>query len=165
MSKKTFTTAFNRTESGIRDVGTMKFTEPSKVKESLSYATDINVIYDNYCKTGRLPLNGQKPIYDENFVSYDSLVESQKIVAECSEYFNGLPASIKNQYGNSLNKFVAALNNKDEFLVKNGVLVLPSEKNDASQSLTSDLNQSSNDIIPPVSEGSTNESVNTATTD
>jgi len=125
MSKKTFTTAYNRDVKSVKDVSTVQFTEPSKVKKSLSYAVDINQIYDNYCKTGRLPLNGQPVLYDENFVKYDSLIEAQKLVDEASAYFQGLPAKIKNAYGNSLERFVLALNNKDEFLVKEGLLNLP----------------------------------------
>ena len=125
MTKQTFTTAYSRKKDFIRDCNVKQFTAPSKVKASLSYATDINKIYEDYCNTGRLPLNGQHPIYDENFVKYDSLIEAQKLVDEASKYFVGLPAKIKNQYGNSLEKFVKALNNCDEFLVSEGLLQLP----------------------------------------
>lgn len=155
--KKTFTTAFNRTDNSIRDCNVVKFTAPSKVKKSLSYAVDINTIYENYCNTGRLPLNGQQPIYDENFVNYDSLIEAQKLVADASLYFAGLPAKIKNQYGNSLEKFVLALNNKDDFLVKEGLLQLP---------VSSSVDVKPADEITPVTpEISVTEAVNTATTD
>lgn len=122
---KKFTTAFNRTAESIRDCNVVKFTSPSKVAKSLSYATDLKTIYDNYTRSGKLPLNGQKPIYDENFVKYDSLIEAQKICAEASAYFNGLPADIKNQYGNDMTKFVKALNSCDEFLINKGLLQLP----------------------------------------
>lgn len=138
--KKTFTTAYNRTEKSIRDVSTVEFTKPSKVKQSLSYAVDINTIYDNFCKTGKLPLNGQQPLYDENFVKYDSLIEAQKLVDEATKYFSGLPARIKNQYGNSLEKFVIALNNKDDFLVKEGLLNLPVQQN---------VSQKTEEVIQP----------------
>lgn len=123
--KITFTTAFNRSSKSIRDCNVKEFTVPSKVKQSLAYATDINEIYEQYCRTGRLPLNGKQPIYDENFVKYDSLIEAQKLVQDATEYFVGLPAKIKNQYSNDLGKFIKALNAKDEFLVKEGVLNLP----------------------------------------
>lgn len=122
MSKKVFTTAFNRSAESVRDVNVQGFTSPSKVKQSLSYVTDINKIYEQYCKTGRLPLNGAQPLYDENFVKYDSLIEAQKLVNDATLYFQSLPAKIKNQYGNSLEKFIYALNSKDDFLVKEGVL-------------------------------------------
>lgn len=120
-----FTTPFNRTLKSIRDCNVVEFKSPSKVKQSLAYATDINQIYEQYVRTGRLPLNGQQPIYDENFVKYDSLIDAQKVIGQATEYFAGLPAKIKNQYGNSLEKFIYALNNKDEFLVKEGLLQLP----------------------------------------
>lgn len=129
--KKTFTTAYNRTQKSITDCNLVKFTAPNKVKKSLSYATDINQIYDEFCRSGKLPLNGQKPLYDENFVKYDSLVEAQKLCDEASAYFNGLPATIKNQYGNSLIRFVKALNACDPFLVNQGLLNLP-KKDDTS---------------------------------
>lgn len=129
MTKKiTFTTQFSRTPESIRDVSTVEFNEPSQVKESLSYAVDINTIYDSYCKTGRLPLNGNQPIYDENFINYDNLIEAQKTVSEACLYFQKLPTEIRNQYGNSLEKFVKAIHSNDQFLFDKGVLkktVLP----------------------------------------
>lgn len=124
MSKITFTTQFNRTPESVRKVNTVEFVEPSKVKQSLSYATDINTIYDNYCKTGRLPLNGNKPIYDENFINYDSLIEAQNAVKEASAYFANLPTDIRAQYGNKLENFVNAIHSQDNFLVEKGVLKL-----------------------------------------
>lgn len=154
---KNFITAYNRTQKSIKDVSCVKYTAPSKVKQSLSYATDINEIYKNYCKTGNLPLNGQQPIYDENFVKYDSLIEAQKLCAEASEYFNGLPASIKNQYGNDLRKFVKALNAKDDFLVKQGLLKLPEP--------AVDINIKDNAVSNVVPDTTPNEHVNTAQTD
>lgn len=124
MSKITFITQFNRTPESVRKVNTVEFVEPSKVKQSLSYATDINTIYDNYCKTGRLPLNGNKPIYDENFINYDSLIEAQNAVKEASAYFANLPNEIRSQYGNKLENFVNAIHSQDNFLVEKGVLKL-----------------------------------------
>lgn len=157
-----FVTPFNRTQKSIKDCNVVEFKSPSKVKQSLAYATDINQIYEQYVRTGRLPLNGQQPIYDENFVKYDSLIDAQKVIGQATEYFSGLPAKIKNQYGNSLEKFILALNNKDEFLVKEGLLQLPS-------------NEPVNDDIKPVepvvettpvsTETPATEAVNTATTD
>lgn len=130
MKKYTFKTQYSRTDSEIRDCNLVKFEKPSMVKESLSYATDINTIYDNYCKTGKVPLNGKQPIYDENFVNYDNLIEAQKLVDEASAYFQGLPTEIKNQYGNSLQNFVKAVHSGDKFLVDNGVLNIPTPKVD-----------------------------------
>lgn len=121
----TFTTAYNRTVESVRDVNVKKFEKPSKVKQSLAYSVDINQIYKQYCKTGNLPLNGQQPIYDENFVAYNDLIEAHDIVNQATSYFAGLPANIKNQYGNDMFKFIKALNNKDEFLVNEGLLKLP----------------------------------------
>ena len=106
-----------------------------------------------------MPLNGNQPIYDENFVMYDSLIEAQKLVDEASRYFSTLPAEIKNQYGNSLQKFVLAVNNKDEFLVKSGLLNIPQSK-----PIEEDIKDlGNNDTIQPVNP--VVEPVNTATTD
>lgn len=124
MSKITFITQFSRNLANTQKADCVEFKEPSKVKQSLSYATDINTIYENYCKTGRVPLNGNQPIYDENFIKYDNLIEAQKQVQEATQYFNNLPANIRAQYGNSLEKFVVGLHSQDEFLVKEGVLKL-----------------------------------------
>lgn len=128
MSKNAFITQFNRVMSATKKADCVEFKEPSKVKQSLSYATDINTIYENYCRTGRVPLNGNQPIYDENFIKYDNLIEAQKQVAEASAYFQNLPANIRAKYGNSLEKFVIGLHSQDDFLVKEGVLKL-SESN------------------------------------
>ena len=130
MKKCTFKTQYSRTDEEIRDCNLVKFEKPSMVKESLSYATDINTIYDNYCKTGKVPLNGKQPIYDENFVNYDSLIEAQKLVDEASAYFQGLPTEIKNNYGNSLQQFVKAVHSGDSYLVDKGVLNIPIPKVD-----------------------------------
>lgn len=154
-----FTTPFNRTQKSIRDCNVVEFKSSSKVKQSLAYATDINQIYEQYVRTGRLPLNGQQPIYDENFVKYDSLIEAQKVIGQASEYFAGLPAKIKNQYGNSLEKFIFALNNKDEFLVKEGLLQLPIPEPDIKPVKPVD------DITPVNTQTPVKTDVNTATTD
>lgn len=122
--KITFTTQFNRSPESICQSGAIEFNKPSMVKESLSYAVDINTIYDNYCKTGKLPLNGNQPVYDENFINYDNLIEAQHAVKEASQYFQNLPTDIRNQYGNSLEKFVKAIHSNDQFLVDKGVLKL-----------------------------------------
>lgn len=138
MKKFTFTTQFTRTPDSVRKKNVVAFKEPSKVKESLSYATDINTIYDNYCKTGRLPLNGNQPIYDENFIKYDTLIEAQQAVKEASAYFASLPTDIRNQYGNDLGKFVQAIHSQDNFLVDKGVLKL--KKDTANENIIPDSN-------------------------
>lgn len=122
MSKITFITQFSRDLAKTQKADCVEFKEPSKVKQSLSYATDINTIYENYCKTGKVPLNGNQPIYDENFIKYDNLIEAQKQVSEATQYFQNLPANIRAKYGNSLEKFVVGLHSQDDFLVKEGVL-------------------------------------------
>lgn len=167
MKKYTFKTQFTRTDSDIRDCNLVKFEKPSMVKESLSYATDINTIYDNYCKTGKVPLNGKQPIYDENFVNYDNLVEAQKLVDEASAYFQGLPTEIKNNYGNSLHKFVKAIHSGDQFLVDKGVLNLP-KKPEITQPVEGSLNPvkpSVDKITIPVVETPAKDNLNTAKTD
>lgn len=127
MSKPTFTTQFNRNAEKTMKISTVKFEKPSMVKKSLAYATDINTIYDNYCRTGRLPLNGNQPIYDSNFIAINTLVEAQQRVKEATEYFQNLPSDIRSQYGNSLEKFVNAVHSQDNFLVEKGVLKLKDE--------------------------------------
>lgn len=156
MKKVTFTTQFNRSPESIMNVSTVEFKAPSKVKESLSYAVDINTIYDSYCKTGRLPLNGNKPIYDENFINYDNLIEAQQAVKEASQYFHNLPNDIRTKYGNSLEKFVKAIHSNDQFLQDKGVLKLSkSEVKPDTKPVTPDLPKvdvNTNTTIPTVKE-------------
>lgn len=144
MSKSTFITQFTRNLADTQKADCVEFNEPSQVKQSLSYATDINTIYENYCRTGRVPLNGNQPIYDENFIKYDNLIEAQKQVEEASVYFQNLPAHIRAKYGNSLEKFVIGLHSQDEFLVKEGVLKLRE----------SDVSNNNNAVVSPTT-GST----------
>lgn len=166
MKKYTFKTQYTRTDSDIRDCNLVKFKKPSMVKESLSYATDINTIYDNYCKTGKVPLNGKQPIYDENFVKYDSLVEAQKLVDEASAYFQGLPTEIKNQYGNSLQNFVKAVHSGDQYLVEKGVLNIPTSKVDIQpvEPIVTPVKPSETVVSPIVPQKPSND-VNTVKTD
>lgn len=166
MKKYTFKTQFTRLDSEIRDSNIVKFEKPSMVKESLSYATDINTIYDNYCKTGKVPLNGKKPIYDENFVNYDNLVEAQKLVDEASAYFQGLPSDIKTKYGNSLQQFVKAVHSGDKFLVDKGVLNIPTQKVDTQpvEPTVTPVKPSETVVSPTVPQKPSNE-VNTVKTD
>lgn len=166
MSKTvTFTTSYNRAADKMT-IGCMHYQKPSKVKKSLSYAVDINEIYKQYCKTGNLPLNGAQPIYDENFVAYNDLIQSMDIVNQATNYFAGLPAEIKNQYGNSLPNFIKALNNKDQFLIDKGLLVLPkSDVSDLPSPSPSPVNPE-NPVVDSVSEKSgAAAAVNTAPTD
>lgn len=158
MSEKVvFITQFNRSAKDFKK-DSIKEYAPSEVKESISYATDINQIVDNYCKTGRLPLNGKQPIYDENFIKYDTLIEAQQAVKEACSYFQGLPAEIRMKYGNDLNKFVKALHSQDSFLVDKGVLKLStSSENVVVPSVPS--------VDVPTVEVPTTDKVNTATTD
>lgn len=166
MKKYTFRTQYTRTDSDIRDCNLVKFEKPSMVKESLSYATDINTIYENYCKTGKVPLNGKEPIYDENFVKYDSLVEAQKLVDEASAYFQGLPTEIKSKYGNSLHEFVKAVHSGDQYLVDKGVLNIPTPKVDVQpvESTVTPVKPSETVVSPTVPQKPSNE-VNTVKTD
>lgn len=120
-----FKTAFTRKPDDIRKSSVVKFEKPNKVKKSLGYAVDIKNIYESYCRTGNIPLNGKQPIYDENFIKYDSLVEAQQLVKDACQYFEELPTEIKKNYGNDLGKFVKALNNKDQFLYDKGLLKHP----------------------------------------
>ena len=163
----TFTTAFNRSVESVRDVNVKKFTKPSKVKQSLAYCVDINQIYKQYCKTGNLPLNGQQPIYDENFVAYNDLIEAQDIINQATTYFSGLPATIKNHYGNNMFNFIKALNSKDEFLIDKGLLNLPKETVTAPIPPV-DYNPAESPYETPVQGGTPatpTTDVNTATTD
>lgn len=121
----TFTTQFTRDCDSIRDCNVVEFKKASMVKESLSYATDINTIYENYCKTGKLPLNGQQPLYDEHFEKFDSIIDASKKVEDATRYFQSLPIEIKKQYGNSLFSFIKGIQNSDSFLFEKGVLVKP----------------------------------------
>lgn len=155
-----FFTQFTRSSSDIREVSVVNYTFPSKVKSSLGYAVDINTIYDSYCRREKLPLNGLQPIFDSNFVNFNSLVEAQKLVDEAKQYFIALPSDVRAHYGNSLEKFVKAVHSNDDYLVKSGVVKFSSDKSVFNPSLNGptvepSLDGSSvvtPDVQPPVSE-------------
>lgn len=160
MSKK-FITQFTRSTDSVRKTNVVKFTQPSKVVKSLSYATSIKSIYDNYCHSGNLPLNGNKPIYDDNFIKYDNLIEAQQAVKEASSYFANLPADVRQNYGNKLENFVNAIHSQDDFLVKSGVLKLTPKENP--EVITPETVVTP--TVQPVQPQQTTQTVNTATTD
>lgn len=167
MTKKiTFITQFNRDKEMIRDCNVVEFKKPSMVKESLSYATDINTIYDSYCKTGKVPLNGNQPIYDENFVQFDGIIEASKKVEEAANYFKSLPTEIKNKYGNSLVAFTKAIASQDSYLFDKGVLLKKEVKPsiDSVAPVKPSLEPSTQISTPEPSKAVT-EPVNTVTTD
>ena len=162
MAKKfTFITQYSRTPEQVRNFSVVEFKEPSKVKESLSYAVNINTIYENYCKTGKLPLNGQRPIYNEDFVKLDNLIEAQQTVKEACRYFQSLPSDIRNHYGNSLEKFVSSVHSNDQFLFDKGVLLKKDKLIAPSEPSIESSNPVDNPIVSPSLKDSSNDSSTT----
>lgn len=121
----TFITQYNRKglNSRVKKFDIEKY--PCMVKKSLSSSTDINKIVEQYSQTGQLPLNGNQPLYDENYIKIDSLIEAKNVMNRASDYFNTLPANIRAEYGNDLMKFAKAVTVGDPKLTDLGVLPKP----------------------------------------
>lgn len=123
MSIPKFITQYNRS-TDFNDY-VLKFdpeNDPSKVKESLAYATDINKIYEEYCHTGKAPNKASQPIYDETGFAVDSLIAANDVVTHANDYFMNLPAEIRSHYGNDLFKFATAVTANDPKLSEFGIL-------------------------------------------
>lgn len=126
MATQKFKTSFNRdcTDLGrVRTFDTNKY--PNKVVKSLAVHTDINAMMAAYSRGSTLPLNGREPIYDENFIKIDNLIEAKQVMNRASDYFNGLPSEIRAHYGNDLMTFAKAVTYGDPKLSDLGILPKP----------------------------------------
>lgn len=101
----------------------IKFTKPSRTKQSEKDATDINKILEKYKKTGILPnmiLND--PTYGD-FSEALTYQESLNTVLKAREQFDGLSASLREKFQNDPAKFLEFVHySSDEELDKLGLL-------------------------------------------
>lgn len=98
---------------------------PSLTDQSDLKTSDINVIMEQYVKTGMLPIQDSiKAIYAD-VSEVPTLETAFKIAAEASELFLQLPPQVRLAMDNDpsqLENFIADENNTD-YLIKHGVLI------------------------------------------
>lgn len=89
------------------------FKKESLTKQSEAPATDINKIYARYKQTGTLPviMDGQ-PVYGD-FTTALSFEESMQRVCEFNEYFESLPAKVRDRFQNDPRRLLAFCEDED----------------------------------------------------
>lgn len=103
--------------------------EPKLTDESQSKSTNINLIMDQYRRTGMLPMYKPKQaLYIDETLIPDA-ISSFNVVNEARELFLQLPSKVRKAMDNdprNLEAFIADPENK-EFLLKHGVLTKKEE--------------------------------------
>lgn len=98
---------------------------PSLTDQSDLRSTDINVIMEQYAKTGMLPIQDRLQGIYADVSDVPSIETAFKIAKEAQDLFYGLPAEVRRDMDNDpsqLENYVSDVNNRD-FLIKHGVLV------------------------------------------
>lgn len=88
------------------------FTQPSMANESLKNQVDINNIYKRYCNQGIEPTLVNMAFIDNN-MSVDSLLSAKQIMDKASDSFSELPSFVREEFGNDVYKFYAAMTSSD----------------------------------------------------
>lgn len=99
----------------------------SMTKQSFKEECDINRLMAKYEKTGVLDHVNKRPPEYGNFVGVVSYQDSLNIVLEAREIFAGLPARIRDRFGNDPAQYLAFIDdpkNKDE-AIKLGMIMPP----------------------------------------
>lgn len=106
-------------------------TKPSMTSQEFKDECNVNNILKRYAAQAQvmgvplselLPKLGTAPYGD--FTNLDSFMEMKNKVARATQVFEALPSDIRAKYGNTVEGFIGALNNPDEykFLSERGVL-------------------------------------------
>lgn len=105
--------------------------KPSMTSQEFKDECNVNNILKRYAAQAQvmgvplselLPKLGTAPYGD--FTNLDSFMEMKNKVARATQVFESLPSDIRAKYGNTVEGFIGALNNPDEykFLSERGVL-------------------------------------------
>lgn len=90
----------------------------SFVQQHFADSCDVKKIIARFTRTGVLDhVNQLQPQFGD-FTSVPTFEEAQQIIAQTSEYFAGLPANVKDRFGNDVKQFLAFVN--DESNVEEG---------------------------------------------
>lgn len=77
----------------------------SLTKQEFKDESNINVLLERYQKTGLLPDMRQDGVYGD-FADVPTYLEALTIVQQAQEAFEKLPASVRDRFGNSPEKFL-----------------------------------------------------------
>lgn len=92
------------------------FTEPSMTQQHFKDETMIDNILQKYAETGFLtdPFTPKRPIQFGDFSDVKDFQTAQNAIALATEYFEGLPASVRASFNNSPQEFLNALNDPEQ---------------------------------------------------
>lgn len=91
---------------GKRVRPTVKFTEPSRTKQSFAGECDINRIMKRYVSTGVLPGVGIPGTYGD-FTGPSELLDAYELVKTAEAQFASLPAQVRERFRNRPSEFLA----------------------------------------------------------
>lgn len=82
----------------------------SFVQQHFADSCDVKKIIARFTRTGVIDhVNQSQPQYGD-FTTVPSFEEAQALIAETSQYFAGLPAQIRDRFGNDVKQFLAFVN-------------------------------------------------------
>jgi len=129
--KTVIRTAYNDPyiDLGLQNIDIHGEEEKSLTVQSEKDACDINVIVENFAKTGLLPGAAGVPAYGDFSEATVSFQEAHNIVINAQNAFNALPAKIRKEFDNDPGKFLDFVDdpkNADE-LIKMGLREAPKQ--------------------------------------
>jgi hypothetical protein len=116
-----------------------EFKEQSKTEQKWLAEVNINKIIEKYNITGAIPQQAENPIYIDLTAYPNDIAEMEQRVENAKEYFNSLHSSIRDKFDLDFNKFITAVNNKDERLYKLNILEQKKEKQNEQVSETNTI--------------------------
>lgn len=99
----------------------------SRTKQEFAEDADINVIVRRFGLTGQLPENVRVP-QSMDFEEVFDFQSAMNVIRESQETFMEMPADIRERFDNDAGKFLAFVNNEDNYEVaKKWGIVVPQE--------------------------------------
>lgn len=99
-----------RSSLGPRKPVVIKFPKKTMTKQSFKDSCNINKIMEKYAKSGQMPaINASDQKFE--FASSISFTESMQIITDASQTFDGLPARMRQRFGNNPALFLEFVEN------------------------------------------------------
>ena len=83
----------------------------SMTQQQFKDECDINLIVERARKSGFINVPSEQPIYGD-FADVGDFIEAQNLIAQASQYFDGLPANIRARFSNSPAEFLRFINDE-----------------------------------------------------
>jgi len=90
----------------------IKFTQPSKTKQSFKKETQISYMLDQYRKTGLINGSNKQQLVGD-YTDVPTYQEALNITIQANQQFKKLPAKIRDRFANNPTNMLQFLNDKD----------------------------------------------------